>query len=94
MVKEFCDLGQVTYLSRPISLCIQRRLDWVVSHFTDSKMYGWWVVAIVFHILISLNLECIYNNYNKFCLTIIIGRVIFLAAFTIYGRLEPMKLIK
>lgn len=66
------------------------RMDWVVSYFTDSKMYGLWVV-VVFHILISLNLECIHNNYNQCCLTIIIGRVIFFAAFTIYGRLEPMK---
>lgn len=94
VVKEFCDLGQVTYPSRSISLCIQRRMDWVVSYFTGSKMYGLWVVAVVFHILISLNLECIHNNYNQFCPTIIIGRVIFLAAFIIYGRLEPMKFIK
>lgn len=70
------------------------RMDWVVSYFTDSKMYGLWVVAVIFHILISLNLECIYNNYNQFCLTIITGIVIFLPAFTIYGRLEPMKSIK
>ena len=58
VVREFCDLRSFTSLDL-FPYVYNRRLGWVVSYFTDSKMYGLWVVPVVFHTLISLNLECI-----------------------------------
>lgn len=86
-------LGKSLTSLDPFPCVYNGRMDWVVSYFTDCKVHGLWVVVFFFfHILISLNLERIYNNYNQCCITIIIGRVFFFfAALIIYSRLEQVK---
>ena len=81
--KDLCDLGKVTYLSRPVSLCIQ----WKGG--TGSTLF-WWFYLFVSHWYISeLGMHLIINVIN--IVINITNIIVFFFAFTIYSRLESVK---